>query len=96
MIPVYGRNAHLSWEFIGNEYTLLGIAILLSVLMVSWLPMISLKFRNLKWQDYWAGYTLVGSAAVLLPFFQATAIPITIVLYILVSIAGNYFRKNNH
>jgi len=96
LIPVYGGPVHIAWNFIGNEFVLLGIAILLSVLMVSRLPMLSLKFRNLKWQDNRSGYFLAISAAVLLPLLQATAIPIIIVLYILVSIAVNYFSKYNH
>ncbi|MFO7613657.1 MAG: CDP-diacylglycerol--serine O-phosphatidyltransferase [Bacteroidales bacterium] len=93
LIPVYGRPVQIIWGFISNEFILLGITGLLSFLMISRIPMLSLKFRNLKWQDNRAGYILAGSAAVLLPLLHATAIPFIITIYILLSLAEKYLYK---
>lgn len=72
---------------IQNEITLLCITIVIAVLMVSKLPMLSLKFENFKWQDNWARFIMIGTAPFIILFFQALGIPMIVLVYILLSLA---------
>ena len=69
-----------------HQYILLAIIVLLSWLMVSNIPMISLKFKNLKWKDNISRFILLGSVPLLFVFLKWSAIPIIIFLYIIISI----------
>lgn len=69
-----------------NPYFLLAIAIFLSMMMISKIPMMSLKFKNLNWKDNIARYILIGSLPILIIFFRFSSIPMIIFLYIMVSI----------
>jgi CDP-diacylglycerol--serine O-phosphatidyltransferase len=76
--------------FFFNYYLLLSIVIFLSCLMVSNIPMISLKFKNLKWKGNAYRIILAGCSVLLLIFFQFAAMPMIIFLYIILSIIGSY------
>jgi CDP-diacylglycerol--serine O-phosphatidyltransferase len=79
--------------FIGNFYTLLVIVLFLSWFMVSKIPMMSLKFKSLKWGGNISRYILVGSAIILFIIFRFSAIPMIIILYIIISIVSLNFKK---
>ncbi len=69
-----------------NRFNLMTAMVLLSALMISEVPMFSLKFKNLKWQDNQLRFVfilLVIAMAVLLKFY---AIPLVIISYIVISI----------
>ena len=73
-------------DVIRNHYTLLAIVVFLSWLMVSNIPMISLKFKSLKWSGNASRYVLLLSVPVLFILFGYSAIPMIIFLYIIISI----------
>lgn len=81
--------------FIQNYYTLLAIIFFLSWLMVSNIPMISLKFKNLKWRENTSRFILLSSVPVLVILFQYTAVPMIIFLYIILSVLGTYSTNNS-
>jgi CDP-diacylglycerol---serine O-phosphatidyltransferase len=91
IINQYRQSEELT-GFILNHYILLAIILLLSWLMVSNIPMISLKFKNLKWQGNVSRYILVGSVPVLFIFFRFSAVPMIIFLYIIISIISLSFK----
>ena len=69
-----------------NRFNLMTAMVLLSALMISEVPMFSLKFKNLKWQHNQIRFMfilLVIAMAVLLKFY---AIPLVIISYIVISI----------
>ncbi len=72
-----------------NTYILMGISILCSVLMVSEIPLFSLKFKTSAFRDNKYQYILLGVAVILFPFFLFAAIPVLIFLYIFLSIIQN-------
>lgn len=76
---------------IQNHYLLLAIIIFLSWMMVSTIPMISLKFKNLKWKDNISRFILLGSVPILFIFFRFCAIPMIIFIYIIISIISLSF-----
>jgi CDP-diacylglycerol---serine O-phosphatidyltransferase len=78
-----------------NQYILLVIILILSFLMVSNIPMISLKFKNLKWKDNISRFILIGSVPLLFVFFRWSAIPLIIFLYILISVFSLSFKSKS-
>jgi CDP-diacylglycerol--serine O-phosphatidyltransferase len=83
----------------GNSlfYSILFIVLLIAfcLLMVSELPMFSLKFKHYRWKGNELPYILILSAIVFIALFQLFGVCLTILLYILLSIA-NYFCKFKH
>jgi CDP-diacylglycerol--serine O-phosphatidyltransferase len=73
-------------SIVQNFYFLLAITLFLSWIMVSNIPMISLKLKSIGWKGNEARYILAGSLPVLFIIFRFTAIPMIILLYIIISI----------
>jgi CDP-diacylglycerol---serine O-phosphatidyltransferase len=84
------------YEILRNHYVLLAIIVFLSWVMVSNIPMISLKFKNLIWKDNLSRFILIGAAPILFILFRFSAIPMIIFLYIIISIASqsSNFKKS--
>jgi CDP-diacylglycerol---serine O-phosphatidyltransferase len=74
---------------ITNEITLLILIILLSFLMVSRIPMLSLKFSSYRWKKNVYRYVLLILSVILLVAFQYAGLVISILLYILISLIEN-------
>lgn len=77
----------------GNEVLLsvviLGLVVVFSLLMVSEIPMFSLKFKHYKWKGNEFSYLLIVCAIVLVLFFKVLGISLTIAIYILLSLFKN-------
>lgn len=83
-----GFSDSLSWltSITDNYYILALIAIGMSLLLVSEIPLISLKFRNLKFTDNKPQFILVIIAVISFILITFTAIPLIILAYILLSL----------
>lgn len=83
-----GFSDSLSWLNVitDNYYILAIIAIGMSLLLVSEIPLISLKFRNLKFADNKPQFILVVIAIISFILITFTAIPLIILSYILLSL----------
>lgn len=83
-----GFSDSLSWltAITDNYYILALIAIGMSLLLVSEIPLISLKFRNLKFTDNKPQFILVFLAVISFILITFTAIPLIILAYILLSL----------
>jgi len=77
-------------DLIGNNYFLIGIAILLSFLMNSELSLFSLKFKNYGIKENLFKYILITLSIVLIVAFEYLSVPIIIMSYILLSILNNF------
>jgi len=66
---------------------LIFLSVICSLLLVSPVKMISLKFRSLKLQDNYPKLALLAGIIVLLILFKTSAIPLAVLYYILVSLA---------
>ncbi len=73
--------------------SLLVFSALLSYLLVSPLPLLSLKFSNLGVKGNELRYALIAASSILLIVLQAAAIPIIILLYIVFSLIETLFLK---
>jgi len=85
------NNNSFFMNYIMNPYFLFIFSLGMGLLLVSEIPLISLKFNSLKFSENSLRYTLIGSALILLIIFEFAAIPIIIFLYFLISFIE--FRK---
>lgn len=77
-----------------NVWFLPGAAIVMSLLLVSELPMFSLKFKNLKLADNKVRFGFLVLSTILLAWLHMAAIPVIIICYILISLVQLVARKN--
>lgn len=77
-------------------YTLSAISVLFSLLMVSNIPMIALKFKNWTWKDNYFRYSLIGISLIIIPLLTFWAIPIIVFLYLFLSLIENYQTKKKN
>ena len=69
------------------------LTVVLSLLLVSELPLFSLKFKNLKWIENKTRYIFIGLALILSILLGVGTLPMIIVLYIFISILNNLQAK---
>jgi CDP-diacylglycerol---serine O-phosphatidyltransferase len=95
--PVFPFNDYL-FHFVLHPATLFASTFLLSLLMVSNLPMFSLKFKTWGWRHNTLRYVFIFVSLLLIAVFFFTAIPAVIILYILISaiqsITGNKYKTD--
>lgn len=72
-------------SYILNPYFLLLFSIIMGILLVSEIPLISLKFKNIELKQNILRYILVFSSLVLLVLFKFAAVPLIIIVYFLIS-----------
>lgn len=76
-----------------NVWILLFLVVTFSILLVTDLPMFSLKFHHLKLKENEIRYIFLALALFLLLFFRLGAFPMIILAYILLTIIALPFRK---
>lgn len=76
--------------WIQNEWVLLSITIIFSWLMVSPIRFFAFKFKNFSWGDNKVRFTFLLLSVLLLVFFQVSAIPFIILLYIASSLLDGF------
>lgn len=76
-----------------NEYALAGIAVAMSLLLVSNLPLFALKFKTFDWQRNKMRYLFLICVVVLLFMLKFIAVPLIVALYIIMSAIDDYVLK---
>ncbi|MBK9626235.1 MAG: CDP-alcohol phosphatidyltransferase family protein [Flavobacteriales bacterium] len=76
-----------------GPWMLIVVAVLLGVLMLSSIPLPSLKFQHFKWQGNQVIYLLLGIGAVLVVLYGILAVPLILLLYLLSPLWGKLFPK---
>jgi len=79
-----------------NPWFILGVTGLQSILLVSELPLIALKFKNLSWKNNSYQYVLVIASAILLVVLQFAAIPVMIILYVFLSLLKKFLTSSKY
>ena len=74
-------------EILFNKWILYGIIILLSWLMVSSIPLMSLKFKDGSLKNNWPKYILAAIAIVAAIVLKWVAMPVVFIAYVIVSLA---------
>ena len=67
-------------------YAIVALVIIFSLLLVSEIPMFSLKFKNLKWKENYLRYLIIVVAAICLISLGLAGLAATIGLYIVLSL----------
>ena len=75
-----------------NPWLLLGLTALLSGLLVAELPLFALKFKTFRWADNRRRFIFLLLAAGLLLVLKATAVPLVVLLYVLLSVPKTAVR----
>ena len=73
-------------EWMLNKWVLYAVTIIVSWLMVSRLPMMSIKFRNYGVKQNWEKFAIIAVGILAALLFQWGAVPIVFVVYILLSL----------
>jgi CDP-diacylglycerol---serine O-phosphatidyltransferase len=71
--------------WVQNPYVLLVFIFMLSLLMVSNIPLFSLKVKNLSWRDNSHRFIFLAVSILLLILLQFAAIPVIVILYVILS-----------
>ena len=74
-------------EIVFNKWILYGIILLLSYLMVSNIPLLSLKFKDLSLKNNLPKYILAAIAVIAAIVLKWVAIPVVFIAYVIVSLA---------
>lgn len=87
-LPLILRD-HPDWfGFIVRPGFLIAFSVVMSLLLVAELPLFALKFKTYAFRPNAVRYLFLGVSALLLVTLGATAVPVIIALYLLVSLAG--------
>jgi CDP-diacylglycerol--serine O-phosphatidyltransferase len=78
-------------SFTESPTSLIAYTVILSILMVTRLPLLSLKFKNLKFNGNEGRYILIGFVLVSFIIFGPAAAPLIIPIYIIVSLISGVF-----
>jgi CDP-diacylglycerol--serine O-phosphatidyltransferase len=89
----FGNNNHFFFTLFSNLtenfWLLLLLSLVSSALLVSELPLFSLKFKNISFHKNKIRYVFLSGSFFLFLFFGIFGLPLIIIYYILLSIAGN-------
>ncbi|GAA4795948.1 CDP-diacylglycerol--serine O-phosphatidyltransferase [Olivibacter ginsenosidimutans] len=76
--------------YVQHPLILLILILALSLLMVSEIPLMSLKFKDLQFSNNWYRYVLVTISIILLVVLKISAIPIIVITYIILSLTQHH------
>ena len=76
-----------------QDWLLVAITIVFSLLMVSRVEIFALKFKNFSWADNKIRFTFLALSVLLIAVFKLTALPLIILLYIGLSLGAKALSK---
>ncbi len=88
-LPFVGHDYESAGQWLQNPYILLSVILVLSFLMVSEIPLFSLKFKSFSWKENRIRFTFLLLSVALVVAIKFTAIPIIIILYVFLSLLTN-------
>ena len=91
VIAGHNSQSHLFNSFSGSPFLLILFTVVLSLLMVSRIPLLSMKAVNLKLKGNEGRYILIGLVLAAFAVFRINAFPLVIPLYIIASALSLFF-----
>jgi CDP-diacylglycerol--serine O-phosphatidyltransferase len=85
IVIVFKTDNLLVQNIILHQYTILFLVLIISFLMVSEIPMFSMKFKNLSIKDNLTKYVFILISITLIIFFKIMALPLIIGIYVVMS-----------
>lgn len=97
LLSQYGGT--IGWEhdlimWLVQPVVLIPIIVVMSVLLVSELPLFALKFKHFKWKGNGTRYIFLISCGILISTLLIWSIPIIVLLYLILSFIQYILRKN--
>ncbi len=94
-LPIIYQTSEIEFvkELVFNNYFLLLVSVVLTVLMNSELKLLALKFKSFGWKGNEYRFVLIILSVVMLTTLQYLAIPLIIIAYLLLSIIQNVSTK---
>ncbi|MGV3612029.1 MAG: CDP-alcohol phosphatidyltransferase family protein [Fluviicola sp.] len=97
LLSQYGGT--IGWEhdlimWLIQPVVLIPIIVIMSLLLVSELPLFALKFKHFKWKGNGTRYVFLISCGILISTLLIWSIPIIVLLYLLLSFIQHILRKN--
>ena len=80
--------AAFAWLF--NPYVLAGLALVMSVLLVTEIPLIAFKFKDYSFKSNWQRYLLIIISLILLPILLYRAVPLIFAAYFIISLIDHF------
>lgn len=93
LVIEYGNNPTLH-SILLSPLFLIAAMIVFAALMISELPMFSLKFKHLKWEGNQIRFLFIGLCPLLILIFHLNALPLILLTYIFLSVAAKLAGKN--
>lgn len=90
LITWYGQNTDIN-KLIMNQLMLVIVIVLFSCLMVSEIPMFSMKLRHTKWKGNQVRFIFAALCVVLVVTLKLYALPLIIISYVFISIISLVF-----
>lgn len=99
LLAQYGNKA--GWEhdlilWLVQPVVLIPVIVVMSVLLVSELPLFSLKFKHFKWKGNGTRYVFLISCGILISTLLIWSIPIIVLLYLILSFIQHILRKKSN
>jgi CDP-diacylglycerol---serine O-phosphatidyltransferase len=76
-------------QWLVQPIVLIPVIVVMSLMLVSELPLFALKFKSFKWKGNEIRYTFLISCGILIPVLLIWSIPIIVLLYLLFSLINN-------
>lgn len=97
LLAQYGGTT--GWEhdlilWLVQPVVLIPVIVVMSLLLVSELPLFALKFKHFKWKGNGTRYVFLISCGILISTLLIWSIPIIVLLYLLLSFIQHILRKN--
>ncbi|MGN8069155.1 CDP-diacylglycerol--serine O-phosphatidyltransferase [Mucilaginibacter sp. SG564] len=93
-LPLIMQQYHGLDVYILNPYVLTVLVVVMCVLLVSEIPLMSLKFKNRDFNKNIFRYLLLLFSAILILFFKFVAVPVVIFIYITLSLIQFKFTND--
>jgi CDP-diacylglycerol---serine O-phosphatidyltransferase len=84
-----GEEGSFISNLFGNPGFLFILVFIMSFLLVSNLPLFSMKFKNFKWEGNSFRYIFLAMTLILIALFHFAAVPFLLILYIILSVIQN-------
>jgi CDP-diacylglycerol--serine O-phosphatidyltransferase len=83
------------FQFLHNPVILIVLTLLLSYLLVANIELIAFKFKQTDWKGNEARYLFMIITLLLFIFLGIAAIPLIFILYLILSLANNFFTEKS-
>jgi CDP-diacylglycerol--serine O-phosphatidyltransferase len=91
-----GSINYLAREFVLNPWFLTPLIVVLCVLLISEIPIFSLKFKYFKWKGNEIRFIFLITCSLIIPLTLYWSMGIIVILYIILSVIDNFLKKKKH